>query len=309
MDREGLLDNEAYRQLTEFLRFSLDWMTLWYAAFVRRFAKERREAIEEEFKSETGKPRDGSSIVDSALNLLVSKATTPTPDTPVAAKSAQLVNKARDVIEAKLSESDSELAVLRAVGSTGPLMFAFAHEVKGVIGLLDTNAGQLEHIASHPSKGGRAALVALAKSLRDASYRFVQLAKLFGIFTSAQKLTKRKVPVKAAVTQVVEGFGFILDEFKIVVSVDLDEALKTSSIIEAEFFSIIVNLLSNAIKASIAGRSSEIKISGERNGVLLVRVLDKGVGLSKERWEDVFEPLNSDPEGRIYKHLGTRLGD
>jgi signal transduction histidine kinase len=40
-----------------------------------------------------------------------------------------------------------------------------------------------------------------------------------------------------------------------------------------------------------------------------LRVLDKGVGLSKDRWKDVFEPLNPDPEDRIYKHLSTRLGD
>lgn len=309
MDREGLLDNDAYRQLREFLRFSLDWMTLWYAAFLRRFAKERRQAIEEEFKSETKKPSDGTAIVDTALNLLVSKATAPAAEAPPARESAQLVSKARDVIQARLAESDSELAVLRAVASTGPLMFAFAHEVKGVIGLLDTNAGQLEQIAARLTKGERSTVFSLAKSLRDASYRFVQLTKLFGIFTSAQKLVKRRVPVRKTVKEVVEGFGFILDEFKIQVDLDLDDALKTPTIIEAEFYSIIVNLLSNAIKASIAGRSSEIRISGTQNGGLGIMILDKGVGLSKDRWQDVFEPLNPDPEERIYKHLSTRLGD
>lgn len=309
MDREGLLDNAAYRQLTEFLRFSLDWMTLWYAAFLRRFAKERREAIEAEFRAETKKPTEGTALVDSALNLLVTKATSPATDPGTSREGAQLVTKARDVIQAKFSESESELAVLRAVASTGPLMFAFAHEVKGVIGLLDTNAGQLEHIASQLSKSAKSSVLALAKSFRDASHRFTQLTKLFGIFTSAQKLTKRKIPVGISLKQVAEGFGFILNEFDINVIIDVDDALKTSSMIEAEFYSIIVNLLSNAIKASIAGRSSEIRITGERSDSLFLRVLDKGVGLSKDRWEDVFEPLNPDPEERIYKHLGTRLGD
>jgi len=309
MDREGLLDNDAYRQLREFLRFSLDWMTLWYAAFLRRFHRERRQAIEEEFRSEAKKTNDGVAIVNTALNLLVSKATTPPAEAPASQKSAQLVNKARDVIEAKLTESDSELAVLRAVASTGPLMFAFAHEVKGVIGLLDTNAGQLEHLAARLPKSDRSNTLSLAKSLRDASFRFAQLTKLFGIFTSAQKLVKRRVPVKAAATQVVEGFGFILDEFKIHVDVDVDDALKTPSIIEAEFYSLVVNLLSNAVKASIAGKSEEIRLSATQSGAFVLKVLDKGVGLSKDRWEDVFEPLNPDPEDRIYKHLSTRLGD
>jgi signal transduction histidine kinase len=307
MDREGLLDNAAYRQLTEFLRFSLDWMTLWYAAFLRRFAKERRKEIEEEFRSEAKKGTDGGSVVESALNLLVSQATTAEPER--VKRTAHLVVKARDVIQARLSESDAELAVLRAVASTGPLMFAFAHEVKGVIGLLDTNAGELEHVAERVPKSVRAEVTDLATSLREASERFVQLTRLFGIFTTAQKLSRRRVPVKVAFGQVVKAFGFILDEFKIEVQVDADDALKTSSMIEAEFYSIVVNLLSNAIKATIAEGAADIKIVGERDASLLIRVLDKGVGLSKDRWEDVFEPLNADPEERIYKQLGTRFGD
>jgi signal transduction histidine kinase len=285
-------------------------MALWYAGFIRRFAKEERKAIEEEFKTEAKTKSDASDLVDTALNLLVSKATRPPSEAAPTQESAQLVRRARDVIDAKISESDSELAVLRAVASTGPLMFAFAHEVKGVVGLLDTGAGELELVASRLPKSDRNSIRNISKSLREASYRFSQLARLFGIFTTAQKLTKRRVPVRAAVTQIVEGFGFILDEFKIEVDVKtLSDSIKSPSMIEAEFYSIVVNLLSNAIKASIARASNHIRISAEQNGTLVLRVLDKGVGLSKDRWKDVFEPLNPDPEDRIYKHLSTRLGD
>ena len=95
-------------------------------------------------------------------------------------------------------------------------------------------------------------------------------------------------------------------------SVDLksiDEATKTRLMTEAEFLSIAVNLLSNAIKASIASQGKQIRIEALRNGDLKLRFLDRGVGLSKNRWEDVFEPLNADPEDRIYKQLSVKVGD
>lgn len=306
MDREGLVDNEAYRQLTRFLRFALDWMTLWYGAFLRQFAKERRRAIEREFQQ---KAKEAESAFDAALNLLVDRATTRGDDSPEATEGLESVHQARELIEARVDEANSELAVLRAVASTGPLMFAFAHEVRGVIGLLDSNAGQLEQLAQAPHKARRDDLRQSAKGLRDASFRFSQLTTLFGIFTSAQRLTKKRIPVRAVADEVVKGFGFVLSEFKIRVALDIDEALKSPSMVEAEFYSIVVNLLSNAVKASIAGRSEMIKVAATQNGDFVLRVLDQGVGLSKDRWAEVFEPLNPDPEDRIYRQLSARLGD
>jgi len=310
MDREGLVENDAYRRLVEFLRISLDWMTLWYAVFLRRFSRERRRQVEQKFLDSTGeKIGDPTKVLHSALDVLVDRATT---ESKAGHKQADttVVRQAREVIEARVDEAQAELALLRAVASTGPLVFAFAHEVKGTIGTLDTNAGSIESISRSVKGGLRTQLHELASSLREASHRFGQITRLFGVFSTAQTLSKKRIPVCKALRLVVEGFGFVLDEFKM--SVDLksiDEATKTRLMTEAEFLSIAVNLLSNAIKASIASQGKQIRIEALRNGDLKLRFLDRGVGLSKNRWEDVFEPLNADPEDRIYKQLSVKVGD
>lgn len=310
MDREGLVENETYRKLREVLRLSLDWMTLYYSVCKNKVARQRVQELEEAFVAATkGRQVDQKAAVDSALSVLVETAGLQRDGAKTDGRFS-VIRQAKDVIKARLEEADTELTVLRAVAASGPLLFVFAHEVKGLIGSLDTHAGYLESM-SHDLRGkSKEELKELAQSLRHSSRRFGELSRLFGVFATVQKQEKKRLPVLNAVKHVVEGFGFLLNEFGLKTEVDtIDSSIKTVPIREAELFSILVNLISNAVKACVAGSGDRIKITARRDNGLTIRVLDNGVGLPQSWWEEVFEPLTADPENKIYSRLSKRLGD
>jgi signal transduction histidine kinase len=116
--------------------------------------------------------------------------------------------------------------------------------------------------------------------------------------------------VAKLVSQVVNAFQFLLEEFELKVDITpIDPRLRTKAMRDAEFSSIVINLVSNAIKASIAGNGREIMISATREHGLIFRVLDRGIGLQRKRWEEVFEPVVSDPDQLLYKRLAKKVGD
>lgn len=311
MDREGLVDNEAYQALIEVLRQSIDWMTLYFSAFKQRLSKTKAEGAVREFRKAIKAPEteEKEKLVNKALELLASTAV----QAAVIATDNQnkkAVGDARKLVQSRLVEADEELSVLRAVASTGPLMFVFAHEVKGVMGALDTHALRLETLLPALKGKQKQEIKDLAHSFRDTSNRFDQLSKLFGIFTASQRREKKRFYLRKVVETIKEGFTFAIDTFEVDLSISgINNDLKTPLIKEAELYSVLVNLLSNALKAVIAAKGERISIKAGRNTKFYIRVDDDGVGLNKKYWQEVFEPLTVDPENRIYPKLLGRLGD
>lgn len=311
MDREGLVENPAYESLNKALRQSIDWMVLYYAAYRQKAAKTKAETAVKEFRKAIKAPEteEKEQLVDKALELLSATAVQAAA-IATDSQNKKAVKEATKLVQSRLVEADEELAVLRAVASTGPLMFVFAHEVKGIIGSLDTHALRLEGMVSNLKGGYKKEVEDLAQSFRDTSNRFDQLSKLFGIFTAAQRREKKRFYLRKAVDVIKDGFGFVIGTFGIVLdTTGIDEDLKTPALREAELYSILVNLLSNALKAVLAADSDRIAIEAGRNGKFYIRVNDNGVGLSKKNWLEVFEPLVVDPEHKIYPKLSGRLGD
>jgi signal transduction histidine kinase len=117
--------------------------------------------------------------------------------------------------------------------------------------------------------------------------------------------------VHKASKKVIDGTRFSTTEAGIKTVLKCKATLKSPSMFEAEFVSILVNLYSNAIKSCLAAqkRNMEIEVSAlQQRGNLVLAVKDKGVGLPKAHWDDVLEPFCSDPADRIYRKLEARIG-
>lgn len=310
MDREGLVENDAYRSLIRILRLSLDWMTLYYSVCKTRLAKQRLEEVAEAFVEATKeKEGDTRTTIEKAVNLLVEAASLQR-DGGKTAPRISLIRQARDLVKSRLEHAETQVAVLRAIAASSPLLFVFAHEVRGVIASLATNAAYLETLVDHLRGKSKGEVKALAESFRHSSRRLGELTRLFGVFAMAHKQERRRLPVSDAVKHVVDGFGFLLSEFHIAADVaSPDSSVKTGPMRESELYSILVNLLSNAVKACVAGRGDRIRIMTQRNEDLRIRVLDNGIGLSRAWWKAVFEPLTADPENKIYGRLSKKLDD
>ena len=321
MNREGFVENDSYRELIEFVRLAIEWMTIYYAQARTRHeshkAKEAERAFVREVKgrdlgSLSAKERSSAAIVVTALDFLAGRAADTALAQPGAAPQKRAVEQAERVIETRLEALDSEIGVLRTLASTAPLLFTFAHEVSALIGRLSSNALRIEAMTKHLSnKADKAEATAISESLRDTAKNFTQMSELFGVVTSARQSQRRRLYVHKIVDKIVNGARFSTTEAGIDVKVVCDARLKSPPMFEAELVSILVNLYSNAIKSCLAAQRPKMAIKvwvRERRNALVLEVLDQGVGLPKKYWDEAMEPFCSDPADSIYSKLEARIG-
>lgn len=321
MNREGFVENESLRELVDFVRLAIEWMTVYYAQAKTRYEREKAKAAEREFVREVkgpDAPKDdskglsSSAVVVSALDFLAGRAADATLSEPKGGSQKRAVERAERVIETRLEVLDSEISVLRTLASTAPLLFTFAHEVSALIGRLNSSALRIESMSESLSgKSDRDEVASIAESLRDTAQNFTQMSELFGVVTSARQSERRRVYVRKIANKIISGARFSTTEVGIQTNLKCEERLKSPSIYEAELVSILINLYSNSIKSCMAAQRKKAAIEifvRKRRDQLVIEVRDKGVGLPRAYWDEVFEPFCSDPADRLYRKLESRIG-
>ncbi|KJV27310.1 sensor histidine kinase [Pantoea sp. SM3] len=316
LNREGFIENKAFEELREVLRSAIEWMTIQYSSFKLLYADEEAEKVRSDFDkalSDTqpidklinreARVSEAFKIIRNAVNYERHS------NSPIEQTQDQTLEKATKLLSTEFSVNEKELNLLRSIASAGPLFFVFAHEFRGLVSKLDTNAGSIEQWIENNQESAIDItwLKDIATSMRQTREDFVSLEKLIGIFSSTHKLEQKQIRVLDAVNSVCDGFSFITKAYGIKITTNIDSQFtKTASMPEASFYSILVNLLSNAIKAVLASKNSghrTIEITASRKSNLLILISDNGVGLDKSLWEDVFKPLVTDPTGEIYRRL------
>lgn len=320
-DREGFVKNKAFDELVKVIRLTLQWMVLYYDKFLLLHETKALREAEKELRTKLGEVREektriaeiSTPLVERAVNVLSMEAKRGHGGLTEKekGKSEERVVAAAEVIRRSFSRAETYLSMLRAVASTGALMFGFAHEIKVLIARLDTHANTLSRIIKKLPPNERDKFVQFAQSLRGTRDRFDKQIELFEILAKKTRDHHRKeISLKDACTEVIHGFEYLIDHYKLKVSVDIPESLRTGPMLDAEIFSIIVNLLSNAIKVTLAGHGKNIRIQGwKEGGKTGIRVFDDGIGLTDDLREEVFQPLTADPDGRLYKGLRKRIPD
>ncbi|MBE0471263.1 MAG: ATP-binding protein [Methyloprofundus sp.] len=325
LNREGFVSTDASELLARLLRYVIEWMTIQYSYFKFLFSDQEKEEAERKFQNslkesnlktfldlDNDEPSNSFSEkqlevqFDNALKVLRLKnddqnqvKTSSFDD-----DNSKLIDAASNYIKKQYDSSKNELTLLRAIASTGPLFFVFAHEFRSLVSHLDTSAGTIEQFASRKPSSESQWLLEIAQSLRSARKRFLSLESLIGVFASTHKTEPKKINIKDAVEKVCAGFEFITSGSKINIDYkSINERLKTEKMTDAAFYSILVNAVSNAIKAVLAKGERQIRIEASRDSKLVIRVEDKGIGLPEDKWKDVFLPLVTDPTGELYNEL------
>ncbi len=322
LDREGFIENKAYEELVNMIRLSIQWMVLHYNEFLmitgkREIIEASRELegyLDEVDFSESTSVEKTAPLALRAIELLSNEAKSAIKFLPEdqKEKSEARLESARDLIERSFSLTETYSGILKAVASTGSLMFNFSHEVKYLIGKLDTHANTIDRIINDIPAAERAEFTSFAQSLRKSRDRLDQQIKLFGtLVKSSGETERRKVLVKPICEEVIDGFGYLVEEYNInKPQIDIPDSIKIGPMLEVEVFSIFVNLISNAIKAILAGQGHKIRVQAfDKDFKTHILVFDDGIGLEEKHWENVFNPLNADPSGKFYEGLKTRVQD
>lgn len=121
------------------------------------------------------------------------------------------------------------------------------------------------------------------------------------------KLDIKPIDVNEMVTTVLDSMSLKLQKYNVKAHLNLEAQ---SSMIEADelhFSNVLYNLIDNAIKYS--PEIPEITISTlNKNDQVVIRVADKGIGMSRDQQSKIFEQFYRIPTGNLHDVKGFGLG-
>jgi two-component system phosphate regulon sensor histidine kinase PhoR len=121
------------------------------------------------------------------------------------------------------------------------------------------------------------------------------------------KLEKKPLDVNEMIAVVVDSMELKLQKTNAVIALQLDAENAIISADELHFSNVIYNLIDNAIKYS--ADNPDITISTlNKNGQVVIKVADKGVGMSRDQQTKIFEQFYRIPTGNLHDVKGFGLG-
>jgi signal transduction histidine kinase len=311
--REGFVGEEGIGALREIIRFAIDWSTMYreYARSVatKEEARHARARLEEQTRHSV-QPRD---VVATAIQVVESEVRNLATQLPTAERQQVLrsLRTATEAIEKHEASSREELRHLQLVASTSTLLLIFSHEVKALLSWLEQVNISLERVRRQVKEPAATKIAGIRDEFGTTKQRFVDLLAMTSLISvGGREAEAEKLTLRPRLERAKRCFDLIIKSYDIDVDIDaVPGPLQVGPMLEAELYAVLLNILSNAIKSVIAaGGRKRVQVTADRKGSeVVMHVVDSGVGLREEHFEDVFAPFVADPEKRLYRGLGSKL--
>jgi two-component system phosphate regulon sensor histidine kinase PhoR len=182
------------------------------------------------------------------------------------------------------------------------------HEFKTPVStiMIASEALKDKEIAQDKTRVARLANVIYEENLRLGSHieRVLNIAR---IEKNDFKLEMKRADVNEMITIVLDSMALKLQKCNAVTTLNLDADRPVILADELHFSNVIYNLIDNAIKYS--NDTPNIAISTlNRNGHVIIRVADKGIGMSRDQQTKIFEQFYRIPTGNLHDVKGFGLG-
>ena len=121
------------------------------------------------------------------------------------------------------------------------------------------------------------------------------------------KLEKKPLDVNEMIAVVIDSMALKLQKCNAAMTLQLEAENAVINADELHFSNVIYNLVDNAIKYSI--NEPDITISTHsKNGQVVIKVADKGIGMSRDQQTKIFEQFYRIPTGNLHDVKGFGLG-
>lgn len=313
LNREGFVSSSAFDQLKEFVRFAIDWATILREYYIREETLKVALIAKDKYEGLIGEKVEQSRVIESALTHLKHEAKVLSQDLapPQRREFEVIFESATDVIRKQHAANQVELAHLRLVASTSTLLLIFSHEVKSLLGVLEQSKSSLEILARELSPKQKFEVESISNNFSELKDRLAELLSLTSLVGGDKRRAKAgQVALLERVKKVEKVFELITHKYDIHIDHQgIPNNIVFKNILEAEVYSILLNVMSNSIKSVIAGgKNRKIQLVAERtNGMNIITIRDTGIGIDPVRFEEVFIPFISDPDGKLYENLDKRL--
>ncbi|MFH1256661.1 MAG: sensor histidine kinase [Candidatus Diapherotrites archaeon] len=284
--REGLIKNEAYKEMIKFLEKSL-WA---FATF--------RNSIEKKESSKSARTinkqkREITDLIEKS-NLareMKSKLKTVVQD---------LVKEAKQEIDNEKEQKD----LYRNLATLGITAGYSSHEIRPLIGRMRTQLDFLKEFKGFSEGPEYTKRISNISEILEKNELFVDL--LIGYI----KKDKRKIKIVdllSVANYLFNHFSFILDKFGIKYAIENKLRNNNYKMFRIDFESILTNMILNSIYFLKHKNPRERKIKlefSENTKNIFVRFHDSGIGVPSENRDKIFEPLFTTKEN----NEGTGLG-
>lgn len=314
LNREGFIASPAVEQLKSFVRFAIDWSTIVRDFYLRQQDQfkliESKEALEDVIHRKI----ESTDIVTDAVSYITNEIAELTRNLEPKERQAVQTSffKATDAIIKYNENNKSELLHLKLIASTSSLLLIFSHEVKALLGILENSKNTIVAIAQKISdKTDRQRTEKMASEFQELKDRLQELLELTSLVgTESRKAKPLNVALKSRIAKVETVFALVVRRYEIKIDFkDVPPNIVIKDVLESEVYSILLNSISNSIKSVIAGGLNRIiSISAARsNGQTIIKIRDTGIPLDPTRYDEVFIPFISDPDGDLYGNLEKRM--
>lgn len=298
MDRQGFVENDAYEQLVDITRGSLEILGV-----IDRLEQQKQKKEEaEEKKDET------TSTINSTKEFVQES-----DDIGESARQ-ELLNQVEDIESQVEKHHEAEKEAREAVESMNLLGVVSAFMSHETTLILDSARDMLDRWKQVPQKDRSDEFQDRIEQTEQAVEDFenhLRYAKMFLRQISEGEDTQFQP--KPQVDMIVENFEQYTEQRGIVVENAIPFELETPEVNVGLYTGILINLYTNAIKAVVEdgigddGRCIRFEAENTSNWHK-VRVIDNGVGISDEERTRIFEPMYSTTNVEGPTSVGTGLG-
>ena len=278
--RDRLVDNVAYKQLRNFVRWALDFYVSRYRARTLR-------------QSEKGRSREPPSKKLHRLRQVLEEHA---PSMPAKSHIA-IKREVDDYLRAASAEEqyrESAAALLAPLATAGMSAVAFTHELQREVDQIRNIDYRLDQIAEEK---GIPELSTMATQLREWRDRMEALQELFGplIGTEEDRSTPHPLRAVAIAEQTASAMAPLLPGIKFEFHEESRDEVRLPAGAMAEWSAFFQNVLANAWNAMIDTEGNRIQVEAGKRGksVNWIRISDQGCGLGvpPSETEELFEPF------------------
>lgn len=276
--RDRLKDNQAFDQLRDLVRFSLDFYANRYRLLDLHAAEKKRE------KEPPSKKYDRAiQVLESNKNEMPAS---------VFREIRREIVEARKASAAEEGAIDRRAAFFAPLASAGMVALALNHEISRESSFLNRIGGQLRRIAKEhaiPELGK------IAEEFGEAKRRLDSLRELFApLLSDTDKSATDRLRVRVVVEQTVEAMRVLMPRVAFDWSgIPSDLRFPVGSL--AEWNAFLQNILSNSWNAMLDSKKADVSFRGgkDRSGREWLRVSDtgQGLGVPLTETEKLFEPF------------------
>ncbi len=308
--REGLVENEAFKQLKEIVLGSIRLLESYrYEIFDEaRNKSSRNRSKNSAFKNIT---KNLEKVRNELQSIKVYVDTHKDYDGSPISKTILRLDEAQKETERTIEELLEEKRVLSALATLGISSAVFGHETEGAINTFKETIGNAKDFLSSKNRNISKAL----SNIRNAEKQ-AKLIAGWGTFALARierdKKVKKLVQVEEIIKNTIDQVRPAFENFSIEFKMELSELY--FHVYPMDIESIILNLLTNSFNAvpnSKDERIIKIRLYSEmiqNQSGFAIEVSDTGPGIAKEYIDKIWNPLFTTKVGDKGRSTGTGLG-